>query len=129
MSRRGREDLCVSFPHMGSYSIPMCTLGGMLDCEVMVPPKMTKRTLELGARYSPEFVCIPFKYNLGNFIEALDAGANLLIQAGGGCPRAHLRALRDSGRMEPSSGPLDPDAPFAQDVPRRQGPESARRPG
>lgn len=75
----------VSFPHMGNYSIPVKTLAERLDCEIVVPPKMTRRTLELGARHSPEFVCIPFKYNLGNYIEALDKGANLLIQAGGGC--------------------------------------------
>jgi len=87
---------------MGSYSLPMSTLVGMLDCEVLVPPKMTKRTLELGARYSPEFVCIPFKYNLGNFIEALDMGANLLVQAGGGCRFGYYgevqeQILRDLG--------------------------------
>ena len=75
----------ASFPHMGNYSIPVVTLASMLDCEIVPPPKMTRRTLELGARHSPEFVCIPFKYNLGNYIEALDLGANLLFQAGGGC--------------------------------------------
>jgi len=48
-------------------------------------PPITKRTLELGSKYSPEFVCVPFKYNLGNFIEALENGATVLIQAGGGC--------------------------------------------
>jgi predicted nucleotide-binding protein (sugar kinase/HSP70/actin superfamily) len=87
---------------MGSYSIPMSTLGSMLECEIMVPPRMTKRTLELGTRHSPEFVCIPFKYNLGNFIEALDKGANLLIQAGGGCRFGYYgevqeQILRDLG--------------------------------
>lgn len=70
---------------MGNYEIPIVTLASMLDCEIMVPPKMTQHTLELGVRHSPEFVCIPFKYNLGNYIEALDRGANLLVQAGGGC--------------------------------------------
>lgn len=87
---------------MGSYSLPMVTLARMLDCRVMVPPRMTKRTLELGARHSPEFVCIPFKYNLGNFIEALDLGANLLVQAGGGCRFGYYgevqeQILRDLG--------------------------------
>lgn len=77
--------LKVSFPHMGNYSIPIKLLAEELECEIVVPPKMTLRTLELGARHSPEFVCIPFKYNLGNYIEALDKGANLLLQAGGGC--------------------------------------------
>jgi len=75
----------LSFPHMGNYRIPVVTLASMLDTDILVPPKMTQRTLELGVRHSPEFVCIPFKYNLGNYIEALERGANLLVQAGGGC--------------------------------------------
>jgi predicted nucleotide-binding protein (sugar kinase/HSP70/actin superfamily) len=85
MSKAPVKEYRLSFPHMGNYHVPMVTLAGMLDSEIIVPPKMTRRTLELGARYSPEFVCIPFKYNLGNYIEALDKGANLLIQAAGGC--------------------------------------------
>jgi predicted nucleotide-binding protein (sugar kinase/HSP70/actin superfamily) len=75
----------VSFPHMGDYWIGIKALGELLDCDVFIPPPITKRTLELGSRHSPEFVCIPFKYNLGNFIEALDNGANFLVQCGGGC--------------------------------------------
>ncbi len=99
---RSTSDYCVSFPHMGNYSLPMCTLAGMLDCKILVPPKMTKRTLELGARHSPEFVCIPFKYNVGNFIEALELGANLIVQAGGGCRYGYYgevqeQILRDLG--------------------------------
>lgn len=98
----GNQSYRVSFPHMGNYSIPMCTLGGMLDCEIKLAPKMTKRTLELGVRHSPEFVCIPFKYNLGNFIEALDRGSDLLVQAGGGCRFGYYgevqeQILRDLG--------------------------------
>ncbi len=75
----------VSFPHMGDYWIGIKALGELLDCDVFVPPPITKRTLELGTKHSPEFVCIPFKYNLGNFIESLDRGANFLVQCGGGC--------------------------------------------
>lgn len=75
----------ITFPHMGNYWVGFKSLAEMLGCEVVVPPPMTRRTLELGARHSPEFVCLPFKYNLGNFIEALEAGANVVIQAGGGC--------------------------------------------
>ncbi len=102
MSASRPSDLRVSFPHMGSYSVPVCTLAEMLDCEILVPPKMTRRTLELGVRHSPEFVCIPFKYNLGNYLEALDSGANLLIQAGGGCRFGYYgevqeQILRDLG--------------------------------
>ncbi|MBA4370713.1 MAG: hypothetical protein C0418_03935 [Coriobacteriaceae bacterium] len=75
----------VTFPHMGDYWIGFKALAEELDCEVVVPPKMTARTLEIGTRHSPEFVCVPFKYNLGNFIEAIEMGANTIVQAVGGC--------------------------------------------
>jgi predicted nucleotide-binding protein (sugar kinase/HSP70/actin superfamily) len=76
----------VTFPHMGSYHVVFEYLARKtLDFEVLVPPPITKKTLELGAKYSPEFVCIPFKYNLGNYIEALELGADIILQAGGGC--------------------------------------------
>lgn len=76
----------ISFPHLGNYCIPVkYLLEKLTNLKVIVPPPITKRTIELGNKYSPNDVCIPFKYNLGNFIEALDNGANILVQAGGGC--------------------------------------------
>lgn len=76
----------ISFPHLGDYSIPISyLLKKTTKHEIMTAPKITKKTLELGSKYSPDTVCIPFKYNLGNFIEALDNGATIILQAGGGC--------------------------------------------
>lgn len=76
----------ISFPHMGDYYIPIKYLiTHLTNHKVIVAPSITKKTLELGSKYSPDFVCIPFKYNLGNYIEALENGANVLLQAGGGC--------------------------------------------
>lgn len=76
----------ISFPHMGNYHLIIkCFMEKVSDGEVMTAPPITKRTIELGSKHSPDFVCVPFKYNLGNYIEALDNGANTLIQAGGGC--------------------------------------------
>ncbi|KPU43577.1 2-hydroxyglutaryl-CoA dehydratase, D-component [Oxobacter pfennigii] len=81
-----KNELVITFPHIGNYYIPISKLiENTLDGRVLVPPPITKKTIELGVRHSPDFVCIPFKYNLGNYIEALDMGANTLIHAGGGC--------------------------------------------
>ena len=38
---------------------------------------------------------MPFKYNLGNFIESLDKGANILIQAGGGCRYGYYSEIQE----------------------------------
>ena len=76
----------ISFPHLSNYYIPIkFLLSKLTPHEIRVAPPITKKTLEIGSTYSPDFVCVPFKYNLGNFIEVLDGGANTIIQAGGGC--------------------------------------------
>jgi predicted nucleotide-binding protein (sugar kinase/HSP70/actin superfamily) len=97
------ETIRVSFPHLGSYHTPMKVLFTFgFDVEYIAPPPITERTLSLGSRYSPEYVCAPFKYNLGNFIETIEAGANTLVQTGGTCRlryygELHEQILRDLG--------------------------------
>ena len=76
----------ISFPHLANYYLPITyLLKKTTTCKIVPAPPITKKTIELGSKYAPDFVCVPFKYNLGNFIEALENGANILIQAGGGC--------------------------------------------
>jgi len=76
----------VTFPHMGNLWIPVKTLLEELDLEVVVPPPCTKKTLSLGVSHAPEFICLPLKINLGNYIEAAEGGADTIIIAGGKGP-------------------------------------------
>ncbi len=86
----------VSFPHLGSYCVPFEVLfKAGLEVDYVTPPPITARTLELGSRYSPDFVCSPFKYNLGNFIEAIEAGADTLVQVGGVCRLGYYGELHE----------------------------------
>lgn len=76
----------ISFPHVGDYSYFIKPfVSNVTNLTVKVAPPITKKTIELGSKYSPDYVCLPFKYNLGNYIEALEEGANMLFQFGGGC--------------------------------------------
>ncbi len=76
----------ISFPHLGDYYIPFkIFLQRTTFLEVKQAPPITNKTLEIGNKYSPLNICIPFKYNLGNFIESLENGCNILLTAGGGC--------------------------------------------
>jgi len=78
----------LSFPHIGKSYIAVRKALRLLAgdaVEIILAPPITKRTIELGALHSPDFVCVPFKYTMGNFIEALDMGANVLFQIGGDC--------------------------------------------
>ena len=73
----------VTFPHMGTMWVGLKTMLEELGLEVVVPPPTTKRTLSLGTRYSPEFICMPLKIGLGNFLEAAEKGADTVVMAGG----------------------------------------------
>ena len=86
----------VSFPHLGNYYVPISfILKKLTSCEVRPSPPITKQTIELGSKHSPDFVCVPFKYNLGNYIEALDNGADILMQAGGGCRYGYYAEVQE----------------------------------
>ncbi|MDD3268546.1 MAG: CoA protein activase [Syntrophomonadaceae bacterium] len=76
----------ITFPHMGNMHIAIKSLLEGLRLEVIPPPPISKKTLELGIKHSPEFACMPLKINIGNFIEALDRGADTIIMAGGWGP-------------------------------------------
>lgn len=86
----------ITFPHIGNYYIPISYLiKNITKCEIIIPPPITKKTIELGSINSPDYVCVPFKYNLGNFIESLDKGANIILQAGGGCRYGYYAELQE----------------------------------
>lgn len=79
-------DKVIAFPLMGNYHVPAKYLFSKIcNCKILDPPKITSKTIELGSTYSPDFICTPFKYTLGTYIECLEMGANILIQMGGGC--------------------------------------------
>lgn len=77
----------ISFPRMGNIHIAMKKMFEGMGAKVILPPENNKAALTLGTRHSVEGICIPYKLNLGNYIQALDAGANALVmlQAPGTC--------------------------------------------
>ncbi len=109
----------VTFPHMGNAWIVIQTLFESLNVEVVVPPTNSKRTLQLGTRLSPESACMPLKLNLGNYIEAVNEGADTIVITGGIGPcrfgyygEIERQILRDAGyaydvvTLEPPDGSL-----------------------
>lgn len=69
----------VTYPHMGYLSAPIRYMMENLNIEVIEPPPITRKTLELGTQHSPEGVCLPYKITMGNFLESLEAGADTLV--------------------------------------------------
>ncbi len=87
----------IAFPHLGDYHYPIKKLiKEITHLKVIDTPPITKKTIALGCKESPDTVCIPFKYNLGNFIEALNMGATILFQAGGGCRYRYYSEVQET---------------------------------
>ena len=66
----------VAFPHMGAIYVAWAAALKKMGLEPFVPPYTSKRTLSLGTKNSPEAICLPYKLILGNFIEAIEGGAD-----------------------------------------------------
>lgn len=73
----------VAYPHMGYLSIPVNNMLTNLGIEVIEVPPITKKTVEIGSLYSPEGVCLPYKINMGNYLEGIDRGADTLVNVCG----------------------------------------------
>lgn len=93
----------ISFPMLAEYDLVVryFVVNG-LHQEFVMPPKMTRRTMELGTKYSPDMVCTPFKTILGSMIESLESGADTLIMTMGWCRLGYYgelaeQILRDLG--------------------------------
>lgn len=72
----------ISFPYMGTVLVYKKLLH-LLGHEVIVPPRPSKKTIDLGAKYSPEFACFPFKVIMGSYIEACESGVDAIVTSGG----------------------------------------------
>lgn len=94
----------ITSPHMGSVWVGLKTLFAKHDIEYIIPPLSSQRTISLGVRYSPEWMCLPYKILLGNLIEGLEKGADTVIDVHGPglCrlgyyAKLHEDVLRDMG--------------------------------
>ncbi len=72
----------ITFPHMGNIYLPIKAMFDELGVEMVIPPKNSKRTLELGTKYAPESICLPLKINLGNYLESIEKGADTIVVVG-----------------------------------------------
>ena len=74
----------VTIARMGTSNIFLRAFLGELGFEPLLPPPITKDTLILGSRYTPEFACLPLKVNLGNYLQTLETQEpDLVFMAGG----------------------------------------------
>lgn len=68
---------------MGNSYIAFDAFISAFGWESVIPDFPNKKTIMLGSKYSPEFICFPFKVNVGDFINALEKGAKTLAMING----------------------------------------------
>ncbi len=86
----------VALPRYGEYN---CVLKYIVEqgfeARCVLPPPLSRRTEDLGARNSPDLVCTPFKTTLGSMIEALEAGADTILMVPGACRLNYFGELQE----------------------------------
>ena len=72
----------VTFPHMGNVYLAAKALLDGLGIDYVIPPKNNKEALDIGTLHSPEEMCLPFKLMIGNYVQAIQKGADTIIIVG-----------------------------------------------
>lgn len=74
----------------------------VLDADFVPASQPTRRTIAIGEELSSDYVCTPFKHIMGDYVEALERGADVLVQLTGFCRLNYYgelaqMILRDTG--------------------------------
>lgn len=72
----------ATFPHMGNVYLAAKALLDGLGIECVIPPKNNIEALDIGSLHSPEEICLPFKIMIGNYVQAIEQGADTIIFVG-----------------------------------------------
>ncbi|MHC5138778.1 MAG: 2-hydroxyacyl-CoA dehydratase [Planctomycetota bacterium] len=98
MKIQSKKSRTVAIPWMGKDYIELLAQSlRNLGVKVLLPPPTTDKTIQLGVRNTAEMVCFPLKPTLGNFIEALDNGADtlLMFDSKGQCRLRHYWKIQE----------------------------------
>lgn len=86
----------ITFPLIANYDyVVKYFVEQGLEQKFIMPPPMTRKTMELGEKYSPDMVCTPFKTTIGSMIEALEAGADTIAMTFGLCRLGYYGELQE----------------------------------
>ena len=88
----------ITFPWLGKYTEMIKESLENLGLKIQLPPKTTDKTIKLGVKNAAEMFCYPLKITIGNYIEALEHGADtlLMIDTRGICRLRHYHKVQES---------------------------------
>ena len=78
----------ITFPYWGNYTIAFSALFQKLGIDFIPPEKTNSISIQEGAKISPEMYCFPLKVNIGNYLGAINKGADTIFMVtslGGSC--------------------------------------------
>lgn len=97
------EERYVTIPRIGeAYTNAFKQTFENIGLSVILPPRTTDKTVQIGVRNTAEMFCYPIKPTLGNFAEALDKGANTLFMydSMGQCREKHYAKIQELALRE-----------------------------
>ena len=86
-----------TFPNFGNYNIIFEGILKELNVDVVLPPKITQKTIKIGVEKSPELFCFPLKVNVGDFFLAQEKGAEAFLMwenLGGSCRQRYYGEIQ-----------------------------------
>ncbi len=98
MKTKDRQHRTVTIPWIGrDYTKLLARSLTRLGLNVQLPPATTDRTIRIGVRNTAEMVCFPLKPTLGNFVEAIENGADtlLMFDSQGQCRLRHYWKIQE----------------------------------
>ena len=72
----------ITFPHFGNTHLAAKALFDGLGIECIIPPFNNNEAMELGSKFSPEEMCLPYKLMMGNYFQSIELGADTIILTG-----------------------------------------------
>lgn len=79
--------MILTFPNFGYSALVISKIFGELGIDFVLPQKNNKHILKMGSEKAPEDMCVPFKYMVGNLMDAYGRGADtvLMMATAGPC--------------------------------------------
>jgi len=76
----------ITFPHFGNTHLAAKALFDGLGIECIIPPFSSSEAMELGSKFSPEEMCLPYKIMMGNYLQSIKLGADTILLPGSSGP-------------------------------------------
>ncbi|MDD3225596.1 MAG: acyl-CoA dehydratase activase-related protein [Clostridium sp.] len=76
----------INVPNLGNTNLAVKALFDSMGIDYIISEESSEKALEIGSKYSPEDICLPYKIMLGNILISYKKGADTVLITGSGGP-------------------------------------------